>query len=302
MGLTCLKSEGINMKIAIGGASGFIGSALTDFLKAKGHTLVLLKRGTDYDPIKGKVSLKRLQDVDALINLAGESIAQRWSSSAKEKIKKSRIGTTRLFSRALAELEHPPRIFINASAIGYYGNRGDEALTEESGKGEGFLADVVDEWEKALEPASRRGIRVVSLRFGIILDREGGALARMITPFKWGLGGNLGSGRQYMSWIAIDDALGAILHIINNETIKGPVNVVSPRAIRNSEFTKVLSGILNRPAFFHVPAFVIRGLLGEMGEELLLSSTKVEPRKLLDTKYSFLYPSLEMALKHGLGG
>lgn len=289
------------MKIAIAGASGFIGSGLKDFLINKGATVTSLKRGSDYDPIKGTIDLKCLQDIDILINLAGESIAQLWTASKKEKIKKSRVETTHLLSHALADLKQPPKLLINASAIGYYGNRGSECLTEESGKGEGFLSEVVEEWEKALNPALHlSGVRVIALRFGIVLAKSGGALARMITPFKWGFGGNLGDGSQYMSWIAIEDALGAIWHIINHEYIEGAINLVAPESVTNAEFTKTLAEIFHKSALLPIPSFAIKAIFGEMGTELFLSSTRVEPKKLIDSGYCFLYPTLGVALEHEL--
>jgi uncharacterized protein len=274
------------MKIGITGSSGLIGTALIPFLEHSGHQIVKIKREFNDD---------ELESLDALINLAGAPIFCRWTPSNKKKIFDSRVEITKKLFSAIRRMKHPPRIIINGSAIGYYGNRGEVTLDEKSGSGPGFLAEVVQAWENAC--IAPEAVRVVYARFGIVLSQKGGSLAKMAPPFKMGLGGALGSGKQFMSWIAIEDAIGAIYHILNDGQIAGPVNVVSPNPVRNEEFTKDLGDILARPTLFRIPAFMIKGLLGQMGEELLLSSTKVEPRRLLETGYPFLYPILKDALK-----
>lgn len=291
------------MKIAIAGASGLIGKALIPFLESAGHEVFLLKRGeTDrsvqiaYDPEKEWIDIQKMEGIEAVINLAGESIMGRWSESKKKRILDSRVKTTSLISRSLASLKQRPKLLINASAVGYYGNRGDMALNETTPKGTGFLSDVADVWEKSAHSAEGAGIRVVYVRFGVVLSTQGGALKQMLTPFKLGLGGRLGDGQQYMSWIAIDDVLGAIYHILNRDEIRGAVNVVAPHPVRNCEFTTALGRILNRPTPFPIPAFIIKLLLGQMGVELLLASTKALPKRLQETGYPFLYPTIEQAL------
>ena len=237
-----------------------------------------------------------------MVHLAGENIAAgRWTPELKRRIHHSRANGTRVLSDALAKCAQPPKVLVSASAIGYYGDRSDEVLTEESRLGTGFLAAVCRDWEAAVEPAKRKGIRTVLLRIGVVLSTEGGALKRMLLPFKLGLGGVIGDGKQYMSCIALDDAIGAIHHAIVTDSLSGPVNVVSPQAVTNREYTKALGKVLGRPTLFPLPAFAARLAFGEMADELLLSSARVEARKLLASGYTFRSPTLESILRHGLG-
>jgi uncharacterized protein (TIGR01777 family) len=240
--------------------------------------------------------------VDAAVHLAGESVAAgRWTPEAKRRIRDSRVLGTRLLAESLARLRRPPRVLVSASAIGIYGDRGDTPLDESSALGADFLAGVGKEWEAAAGPASDAGIRVVQLRFGIVLAREGGALARMLTPFKLGVGGPLGSGRQWMSWIAIDDAVGAILAVLTNEAARGPVNAVAPEPVRNAEFAARLGAALHRPSVLPAPAFALRALFGELADGALLASQRVVPARLTALGYRFKYPTLPEALEAILG-
>jgi uncharacterized protein (TIGR01777 family) len=245
----------------------------------------------------------RLDGFDAVVHLAGENIAAgRWTESVKERIRKSRVDGTQLLSRALARLKQPPRAVVQASAVGFYGNRGDESLTESSPRGQGFLPAVCVAWEAAAEPAEKQGIRVVFLRFGVILSRKGGALKKMLLPFRLGVGGVIGDGSQYMSWITLDDAVAAIQHALSTEGLRGPVNVVSPQPVTNRGFTRTLGRALGRPTVFPMPAFAARLAFGEMADALLLSSQRVLPDRLLGSGYSFRHPDLEPALRHVLAG
>jgi len=297
------------MNILITGSTGLIGSALFSALTASGHRITRLVRRRDqhstdfalWDPAQGPPDPATLANADAVIHLAGENISShRWSPQQKARIRDSRVTSTTLLAAALATLERPPRVFICASAVGYYGNRGDEQLSENSGPGTSFLADVCQAWEGATTPATERGIRVVNTRFGVVLSGNGGALPRMLTPFRFGLGGTVGNGRQFMSWISLDDAVAAIIHALVTDSLRGPVNVVAPNPAANAEFTQTLASILSRPAFLALPAFAVRFLLGEMGEELLLSSARVLPHKLLDSGFVFRYPLLKDALRAAL--
>jgi len=252
-----------------------------------------------WDPTAESFDSSVLQGVDAVVHLAGENIASsRWTSQVKERIRRSRIQGTRLLAEGLAAMPNPPRVFISASAIGYYGDCGDELLDENSPSGDGFLADTALQWEAATQPASDAGIRVVRMRIGVILSPRGGALAKMLLPFKLGAGGRVGNGRQWWSWIALDDVVGAILHLLSNDAISGPVNVVSPNPVSNSVFTKILGRVLKRPTIFPMPAVVARIVLGEMANELLLASTRVQPERLLETGYQFQQPELSAALRY----
>ena len=234
-----------------------------------------------------------------MIHLAGESIAEgRWTDEKKQRIRESRVKGTKLLSDALANLSRPPKTLIAASAIGFYGNRGDEILRETSAPGQGFLPEVCIAWEKATELAMEKGIRVVNTRFGIILSKEGGALAKMLPPFRMGVGGRIGSGRQWMSWIALNDVVEGLNYVLTNESLSGPVNFVAPKPVTNAEFTKTLGRVLSRPTFFPVPAFAARLALGEMADALLLSSQRVEPVRLNDANYSFRFSELQEALSH----
>jgi hypothetical protein len=254
-----------------------------------------------WDPYSGSLDKSRLEGFDAIVHLSGENIAGRWTAAKKTKLRDSRIKSTRLLSKTLAELQKPPKVLVCASAMGYYGNRSDEMMKEDSPPGRGFLAETVKEWEAQVQPAIKKGIRVVNLRTGVVLSPAGGALKEMLLPFKMGVGGVIGSGEQYFSWIAIDDVVGAIYHCINTESLSGPVNVASPNPVTNREFTKTLGRVLSRPTIFPLPAFAARLVFGEMGEELLLASIRVQPAKLQATGYPFRYPDLEGALRHVLG-
>jgi hypothetical protein len=298
------------LNVLISGSSGLVGGALLPFLTTGGHSVRRLMRGSKataagdiaWDPAKGQVDAAALEGLDAVVHLAGENIAGgRWTRDRKERIRDSRVKGTRLLSEALAGLQRPPKVLIVASAIGFYGDRGDETLTENSASGSGFLAEVCREWEAAAEPARRAGIRTVHARFGVILSPKGGALPKTLVPFRLGLGGRIGSGRQYVSWVALDDVVGAIQHALMCQDLSGPVNVVAPHAVTNREYTKALVAVLHRPAIFPLPAFVARLMLGEMADALLLASQLVEPQRLLQTGYRFDFPELTPALRHLLG-
>ncbi|HUE80971.1 MAG TPA: TIGR01777 family oxidoreductase [Pyrinomonadaceae bacterium] len=296
------------MKILISGSHGLVGSALVQSLETAGHEVARLVRHApsnaneiEWSPERYSIALARIEGFDAVVHLAGESIADgRWNEEKKARIRESRIKGTKLLSESFIQLSQPPDVFISASAIGYYGSRGDEVLTETSQAGEDFLAGVGVDWEKATAPAAEKGIRVVNLRFGIILDGKGGALAKMLPPFRMGIGGRIGDGKQWMSWIALTDVIGVIEFALSNKEIQGPINVVAPNPVRNSEFTKTLGKVLSRPVFFPVPAFGARLAFGEMADALLLSSQRVEPARLKEAGYVFQFPTLEGALRHAL--
>jgi uncharacterized protein (TIGR01777 family) len=301
---------GIPMNILVTGSTGLVGRALVPFLTAGGHSVIRLVRSRPmtegvaafWDPVAGHVDPARLEGLDGVVHLAGESIATgRWTAEKKARIRDSRVNGTRLLCESLAGLGQPPRVLVSASAIGYYGDRGDEILREESAPGAGFLADVCRAWEAATESAQQRNIRVVNLRIGMVLSSMGGALGKMLVPFRMGLGGIIGSGKQFMSWIAIDDVLGSIACALATDALRGPVNAVAPHPVRNREFTKTLGRILARPTIFPMPAFAAQLAFGEMADDLLLSSTRVEPARLSAAGYNFRYPSLEGALRHLLG-
>jgi len=293
------------MKIAIAGASGLVGSALVPSLAAEGAVITRLVRGApksgeiEWHPNQDQVTAQLLDGFDVIINLAGENIAAgRWTDEQKRKIRDSRVNGTHLLSEAIAKLETKPSAFICASATGIYGDRDDEILDEQSESGGGFLAGVCREWEKSCEPATKAGVRVVNLRFGPIIAREGGMLAKLLTPFKMGMGGKIGSGKQYISWVAIDDAISAIMLAIHDRSMRGPLNVVSPNPVTNEDLTKALGHVLNRPTALAVPAFAARLAFGEMADEMLLVSQKVMPKKLLAAGFQFEYGQLEPALRH----
>lgn len=297
------------MKILISGSHGLVGSALIKSLEQDGgHEIFRLVRHypessseIEWSPDRYSIALARIEGFDAVVHLAGESIAEgRWSDEKKKRIRESRVKGTRLLGDALANLAAPPKTMISASAIGYYGNRGDEVLTESSAPGKDFLSDVCVEWEKATALATEKGIRVVNTRFGIILDAKGGALAKMLPPFRMGIGGRIGSGKQWMSWIALDDVVGGIKFALTNATLSGPVNFVAPNPVTNSEFTKTLGKALSRPTIFPIPAFGLRLVFGEMADALLLSGQRVEPALLAKVGYHFNYTSLDSALRHVL--
>ena len=296
------------MKVLIAGASGLIGSALIQPLAAEGAEVTRLVRSTpkpgeiEWHPNQDAMDPARLEGFDAIINLAGENVAAgRWTEDQKRKIHDSRVNGTHLLSEAMAKLATRPRVFLCASATGFYGDREDEVLDEHSDSGGGFLAGVCREWEKATEPAVAAGVRVVNLRFGVILSREGGMLAKLLTPFKMGMGGKVGSGKQVISWVAIDDAVSAIKLALNDETFRGPVNVVSPNPVTNEVFTKTLGHVLSRPTALAMPAFAARLAFGEMADETLLASQYVVPKRLSDAGFEFKYPELEGALRKYVG-
>ncbi|CAA9518820.1 MAG: Cell division inhibitor Slr1223 (YfcH in EC), contains epimerase/dehydratase and DUF1731 domains, partial [uncultured Rubrobacteraceae bacterium] len=292
------------MNVLISGATGLIGSALVPELEAKGHTVTRLSRfrsGADtvrWDPSAGTID-GDLEGTEAVVHLAGESIAQgRWSPDKKRRILDSRVRGTRLLAERISALATPPKVMVSTSAVGYYGDRGDEVLTEESAPGADFLADVCREWEAAAEPARRAGIRVVHPRLGIVLSPQGGALGTTLPIFKLGGGGRIGSGRQWWSWVALDDVVGSIVHALTDETVEGPVNVGSPNPMTNAEYTKVLGKVLGRPTVLPLPAPAARLMLGEVADALLLASQRMRPAKLEATGYAFRYPGLEGALRH----
>ena len=292
------------MRILVTGSSGLIGSMLVPRLTSRGNEVLRLVRRPSssgfeisWDPESGRLSPQEIEGFEAVVHLAGDPIAHgRWTSAKKERIRNSRVNGTALLARTLAGLSRPPKVLLCASAIGYYGNRGNEPLDESSRPGSGFLAETGKEWEQAAEPAKKCGIRVVALRFGIVMSSYGGALALMLKPFKLGLGGALGSGTQQMSWVSIEDVIGAIFHAIDRPEISGPVNVVSPNPVTNAEFTRALGRAVRRPALIPVPAFAARMLFGEMADEALLASARVYPKRLLDTGYRFRHPELVPAL------
>ncbi len=286
------------MRIAITGATGLVGTALVRFLEADGHEAIPLSRGTgrgrpehSWIPETGLVDAAALGPLDALVHLAGESVAaNRWTPEVKARIRGSRVGPTEALARTLAAAPSRPAAFISASAIGYYGDRGDETLTESSRRGEGFLADVCEAWEGAADPARQAGIRVVHPRFGIILDAGGGALGTMRLPFSLGLGGRLGSGEQWYSWVGIQDVVRALLYAITQPQLHGAMNVTAPHPVTNAEFTQTLARVLRRPAVLPVPGFVLRALVGEMADAELLASKKVLPAALQGAGFSFVHP------------
>ena len=289
-------------KILVSGASGFIAAALMPALRAQGWDVFKLIRGKPrtsreihWDPMQ-PVDLESVSGLDAVIHLAGETIFGFWTAAKKRRILESRELGTRHLAEALAQSSAPPRVFVSASAIGYYGNRGDEILRDDATSGTGFLAEVCRAWESAAEPAINAGIRTVHPRIGLVLSASGGALKRMLLPFRLGLGGRIGNGRQWWSWIDIRDLVGGFLHLLGDESLTGPVNMVAPNPLTNGEFTRALAVALSRPAILHIPDFGIRLALGEMGEELLLSSQRVEPVKLVATGYHFQSPNLRAAL------
>jgi uncharacterized protein (TIGR01777 family) len=254
-----------------------------------------------WNPAGGDIDEPKLEGFDAVIHLAGEPITGRWNAAKKRAIRESRAKSTRLLCETMARLSSRPRVLVAASASGYYGDRGDEVLREESGAGSSFLSQVCQEWEAATKPAAESGMRVVNLRFGFVLSPAGGGLAKMLPAFKMGAGGKIGSGKQYMSWIGIDDLVQIILFATTAHTLNGPVNAVAPNPVTNLEFTKTLGRVLGRPAIFPMPAFAVRLAFGEMGKELLLASTRIEPARLLSAGYQFRFPELEGALRHLLG-
>ncbi|MEO6595835.1 MAG: TIGR01777 family oxidoreductase [Planctomycetota bacterium] len=293
------------MRIAITGASGFVGAATAAYLTQAGHEVVALVRKpartagqVAWQPATGELDRTALGNIDAVVHLAGENVAGgRWSKNRKQAIAESRGPVTEALTRSLAALPHTPTVLVSASATGIYGDRGDEELDESSEPGRGFLAEVAKAWEAGTEPARAAGIRVVNLRIGMVLDRQGGALQKMLLPFRLGLGGRLGHGRQWMSWIARNDLVRAIEWALTHATLAGPVLAVAPNPVRNSEFTRVLGRTLHRPTLFPVPAFALRALLGEMADALLLSSQRATPSTLTASGFHFEHAHVEPALR-----
>lgn len=294
------------MRIVITGATGLIGAALSDLLQNNGHHVTRLSRHPSsepdlavWDPDTGIA--EGINDADAVVHLAGENIAGgRWTPRRKQRILDSRVSGTKRLCESLAALPSPPPTLITASAIGFYGDRGDEIVDETSPPGQGFLPEVCQAWEAATAPAQNHGIRTVHLRIGIVLTPNGGALQKMLLPFKLGAGGILGSGSQYMPWIAIDDVLNVTLHVLTNAQVTGPVNAVAPGVVTNRDFTKVLGRVLRRPTLIPTPGFVMRLAFGEMADALLLGGARVIPTRLSESGFEFGYPTLENALRHVL--
>jgi uncharacterized protein (TIGR01777 family) len=295
-------------RILVSGVSGPIGAALLPSFKTRGYEVTRLVRGGAagkdqifWDPAK-PVAPEAVSGFDAVIHLAGESIVGRWTAEKKRKIRDSRVVGTSNLAHALAQAKDKPQVFVCSSAIGLYGDRGDEVLNEESKPGVGFLPDVCREWEAAAQPAVDAGIRTVRMRTGVVLSPAGGALGKMLTPFKMGVGGKIGNGRQWMSWIDVQDMVGAIHHILKSDLLHGPVNLVAPKPVTNSEFTQTLASVLSRPAIFPVPAFVVKLAFGEMGETVLLGSQRVEPAQLVASGYPFRFSDLRASLEAMLKG
>jgi uncharacterized protein (TIGR01777 family) len=297
------------MRIAMTGATGLIGSALAPALAAQGHEIIRLVRRNPraeageyyFDPLVAQMDWRALEGVEAVIHLAGENIGQRWTRQVKERIHRSRVVGAAMLVRAMKEAPQRPRVFISASAVGYYGPRGHEPITEEAGPGQGFLARVCQEWEAAAMAAHEMGVRVVLARMGVVLSARGGALARLLPIFRLGLGGPVGSGQQYVSWVALDDVVAAFLWLLEKEELTGPFNVTSPEPVTFAELARTLGRVLGRPAFLRVPGFLLRLALGEMAQETLLSGQRALPKRLLDSGFQFRFPRLEEALHHLLG-
>jgi hypothetical protein len=295
------------MKIAVSGASGLIGSALVPALEASGHDVVRLVRREPrgpkelaWDPAAGTIDAAGLAGVDGVVNLSGATIDRRWTAGRKAEIRESRVGSTRLLAETIARLEPRPAALVCAGGVGIYGNRGNEILTEESSPGTGFLAEVGTAWEEAAEPARAAGIRVVNFRKGIVLSREGGALPRILTPFRLGLGGRVGSGRQWWSWVALDDLVEVYRFALEQGDLSGRFNLTSPNPVTNVQFTNALGKALRRPTVFPLPAFAAKTIFGEMAKELLLAGQRALPARLQDAGFAFAYPELDAALTRAL--
>lgn len=297
------------MKILISGSHGFIGTAVFDHLQKQGHELLRLIRPTQvarsdevfWEPANEFIHQNKLAGVQAVIHLAGENLFGRWNDKKKNAIRDSRIKGTAFLCKTLAAMENKPQVLICASAIGYYGDRGEHECTETTEPGEGFLAEVCEEWEAATNPASDAGIRVVNLRIGVVLGKDGGAMAKMLTPFKMGMGGPLGDGQQWISWISIDDVVKVIDYALNHDTLSGPVNAVAPLPVRNKEFAHALGHALHRPELVPIPKRMLHFMFGEMAEKTLLASTRVLPKKLEMEEFQFAHPDIHTALDHILG-
>lgn len=297
------------LTVAVTGATGLVGGALVPFLTTGGHRVRRLVRGRPdaargdvaWNPGKGELDVAALEGVDAVVHLAGENVAQRWTPEAKERILRSRTEGTRVLCEGLARLQKKPRVLVCLTGIGFYGNRGDEVLTEVSPPGEGFLASVCRAWEAASAPAEEAGIRVVHLRTGVVLDARGGALAKMLPPFQMGGGGPMGGGQQWMSWVALEDVLGLVHFSLFKEEVRGPVNLVAPQAVRQGDFARTLGRVLSRPAVLPMPAVAVRTLFGEMGQGTVLEGAHALPEAAERHGYPFLFPELEGALRFTLG-
>lgn len=303
-------TEGRHLRVAITGASGLIGTALRRFLRTGGHEIFTLVRDQQrtnehaiyWQPEAGEIDRARLEGLDAIVNLAGENVGEgRWTAERKTRIRESRVQGTTLLAKTLASLEQKPRVLVSSSGVSYYGDRGDEVVDEDSTPGEGFLAEVSRAWEEACAPASEAGIRVVNMRTGLVLSAEGGALPKMLTPFRFGVGGRIAGGNQYMSWIAIDDFVRAILFVIERDALVGAVNAVAPEPVTNAELTSALGEVLARPAVFAVPSFALKLAFGEMAEETVLSGQRVVPRRLQQAGFTWRHRDIRSALKHVLG-
>ncbi|MBK9154155.1 MAG: TIGR01777 family protein [Chloracidobacterium sp.] len=299
------------MKVLITGATGLIGTALRDSFEEKGYEMLLASRSEpksesyvrwDSDTGFADEDLPRLEGLDAVVHLAGESISGglRWTEEKKRAIRDSRVFGTRTMIEAFAKLSDKPDVFVSGSAIGFYGDRGDEEMTESSPAGDTFLSEVSKEWEAESRRAEDMGIRTVLLRTGIVLSKDGGALAAMLTPFKLGAGGVVGSGKQWISWVSLDDVVGIINFAIENEKVRGAINAVAPNPVTNEEFTKTLGSVLSRPTILPLPEFAVNLVFGEMGDALLLDSTKVLPKRLQDAGYEFKFTELRKALEHAI--
>jgi uncharacterized protein len=297
-----------NMRIAVTGTTGFIGSALVPALRRRGHHVVrVLRDGSGptsdtiaWDPARAVLDAASLAGLDAVVHLGGVSVDERWTGEYKRAIMTSRVDSTALLARALATLRPAPTVFIAASAVGIYGDRGDEILDERSPPGTGFLADVGRAWEAAASPARDAGIRTVHARFGVVLSRAGGALAKMLPIFELGAGGTIGHGSQWMSWIARDEVVRIIEYALETTAVSGPVNVTAPTPVTNAEFTKTLGHVLHRPTIATVPAFVLRLAYGELADAALLASQRVVPRVLEQLGFAFQYPTLDVALRRAI--
>lgn len=295
------------MRIAITGATGMIGSALSARLRDAGHSIVPISRqplpdGIRWDPNSGVLPTTRLEGVDAVVHLAGENIAGgRWSEARKALLRSSRVPATSLLAKTLATMPNAPTVLVSMSAVGIYGDRGDELLDERSALGDDFLAELGREWEAAAEPARQAGIRVVHPRCGVVLSTAGGMLDRLLLPFRLGLGGPVGSGEQWLSWIAIDDLTGVFVHLLESDSLAGPVNVATPQPVRNREFASALGIALHRPTVIPLPAFALRMAFGEMADATLLASQRVVPAELEKSGYQWQYPAVGAALQHLVG-
>ena len=295
------------MKILVAGSSGLIGTALCSQLEREGHEVVRLVRRQPaqgelrWDPEVAELEQEALVGIEAVVHLGGRNVAAgRWTASVKAQLRQSRVQTTQLLATRLAGLAAPPRVLVCASAIGIYGHRRDEELDEENDTGEGFLAELGRAWEGASAVAAEAGIRVVQARLGIVLSRRGGALAKMLLPFRLGVGGKIGDGRQYVGWISLEDAVAALIYAVENDALRGPVNLTAPQQVTNAELTRTLGRVLRRPTLMPLPAFAAKLVLGELAEEGLLASQRVRPTRLLDAGFEFAYPELEGALRRAL--